>query len=100
MHGGKGGVFARILGYIRFFFSTMDQSHRNKVTEVTEFEVKELENLFVLLLMGSFTGVPSPPSFVAAELLPHLEHEIKVLNERAKDSFDSLADMASLLDID
>jgi hypothetical protein len=100
MHGGKEGVIARILRYIRFFFSVMDLSHRNKVTEVTEFEVKELENLFVLLMMGSFTGVPSPPSFVAAELLPHLDHEIKVLNERAKDSFDSLSDMASLLDID
>lgn len=100
MHGGRGGVFARLFGYIRFFFSAMDQSHRSKVVEVTEFEVKELENLFVLLMMGSFTGVPSPPSFVAAELLPHLDHEIKVLNERAKDSFDSLSDMASLLDID
>ena len=78
----------------------MDQSHRQKVTEITVFEQKELENLFVLLLMGSFTGVPSPPSFIAAELLPHLEHEIKVLNERAENSFDSLADMASMLDID
>lgn len=93
-------ILKRLFGYIRFFFSTMDQSHRDKVTELTAFEQKELENLFVLLLMGSFTGVPSPPSFIAAELLPHLEHEIKVLNERAKDSFDSLADMSSLLDID
>lgn len=78
----------------------MDQSHRDKVTEMTAFEQKELENLFMLLLMGSFTGVPSPPSFIAAELLPHVEYEMKVLNERAKNGFDSLADLTSILDID
>jgi hypothetical protein len=100
MKGGKEGILKRLWAHVRFFFSTMDRSHRDKVTELTAFEQKELENLFVLLLMGSFTGVPSPPSFIAAELLPHMEHEIKVLNQRAKDSFDSLADMSSLLDID
>lgn len=93
-------MWKRIWYSIRFFFSAMDQSHRDKVTSMTEFEQKELENLFMLLLMGSFMGVPSPPSFVSAELLPHLEHEIKVLNERAKDSFDTLAEMAGTLDID
>ena len=78
----------------------MDQAHRAKVTSMTEFEQKELENLFMLLLMGSFMGVPSPPSFVSAELLPHLEHELKVLNARAKDSFDTLAEMVGTFDID
>jgi hypothetical protein len=100
MRGGKGGVLARLCNYIRFFFSAMDQSHRSQVTSMTEFEQKELENLFVLLLMGSFMGVPSPPSFVSAELLPHLEHEINVLNERAKDSFDTMAEMFGTFDVD
>ncbi len=100
MNGGKGGVFTRLFNYLRVFFSAMDKSHRSQVTGMTEFEQKELENLFVLLLMGSFMGVPSPPSFVAAELLPHLEHEIKVLNERAKDSFDTMAEMVGTFDID
>ncbi len=93
-------MLKRLFQYVKIFFSAMDQSHRAKVTSMTEFEQKELENLFVLLLMGSFMGVPSPPSFVSAELLPHLEHEIKVLNDRAKDSFDTLAEMAGTFDID
>ncbi len=89
-----------LFNFIKAFFSTMDQAHRSKVTELTEFEVKELENTFVLLLVGSFTGVPSPPSFVSAELLPHLEHEIKVLNRRAESASDSLAEVVGILDID
>jgi hypothetical protein len=85
---------------IRGFFSTMDLAHRSKVTDLTEFEIRELENVFLLLLMGSFTGLPSPPSFISAELLPHLEHEIKVLNERAERSSDSFAEVFGMLDID
>ena len=93
-------MIKKLFRHIKAFFSTMDQAHRSKVTELTEFEVKELENTFVLLLVGSFTGVPSPPSFVSAELLPHLEHEIKVLNRRAESSSDSLAEVVGILDID
>ncbi|MFP4179458.1 MAG: hypothetical protein ACLFNZ_01295 [Spirochaetaceae bacterium] len=89
-----------LLSRMRGFFSTMDQAHRSSVTELTEFQIRELENMFLLLLMGSFTGLPSPPSFISAELLPHLEHEIKVLNARAESASDSLAEVVGLLDID
>jgi hypothetical protein len=85
---------------VRGFYSTMDQAHRSKVTDLTEYEIRELENVFLLLLMGSFTGLPSPPCFVSAELLPHLEHEIKVLNSRAEKASDSFAEVFGILDVD
>lgn len=94
------GFFRSFQEKALFFFSTMGASHREKAVELTRFEVKELENLFVLLLLGSFTGIPSPPSFIAAELLPHMEHEIKVLNARAHAASDSMAEIIGLLDID
>lgn len=96
----KKGFFRKIPGKALSFFSIMGASHREKIVELTRFETKELENLFVLLLMGSFTGIPSPPSFVAAELLPHMDHEIKVLNARAHAASDSMAEIIGLLDID
>lgn len=80
-------------------FRTMDQTHREKVVALTAFEARELENMFVLLLMGAFTGLPAPPSFLSAELLPHLEHELKVLNRRAENASDALAELAGALDI-
>lgn len=98
--GGVGRGISRIVLNVRRLLSAVDMTHRSQVTAMTEFEQKELENLFVLLLMGSFMGVPSPPSFVSAELLPHLEHELKVLNDRAKDSFDTLAEMAGTFNPD
>ncbi len=78
----------------------MDAAHREQVVALTRLEARELENVFVLLLMGSFTGLPSPPSFLAVELLPYLEHELKVVNRRAEDASDALAELAGCLDID
>lgn len=77
----------------------MGQTHREKVVGLTAFEARELENMFILLLMGAFTGLPAPPSFLSAELLPHLEHELKVLNRRAENASDALAELAGALDI-
>ncbi len=98
--GEKGPERLNLLKGLKAVFSTLDESHRKQVTDVTEFEIRELENLFILLLMGSFSGMPSPPSFISAELLPHLEHEINVLNSRAMRSSDSFAEIISVLDID
>jgi len=92
---------------IRHFFRLVwalirgiDQAHRERVVALTNYEARELENMFVLLLLGSFAGMPSPPSFIAVELLPYLEREIKVLNRRAENSSDALAEIMGTLDAD
>lgn len=90
----------RLFGALRGFFSTMGQTHREKVVALTAFEARELENLFVLLLMGAFTGLPAPPSFLSVELLPFLQHELGVLNRRAENASDALAELAGTLDLD
>ncbi|WP_455382195.1 hypothetical protein [Salinispira pacifica] len=96
----KKSLLSRVLSGFRGFFSAMGAAHRDQVTELTRFEARELENAFVLLLMGSFTGLPAPPSFLAVELLPYLEHELAVVNRRAADATDALAELAGCLDID
>lgn len=88
--------FRAALAYLR----GIDQSHREKVIALTSFEARELENMFVLMLLGSFAGMPSPPSFIAVELLPYLEHEVRVLNRRAESSTDALAEIMGSLDAD
>ena len=91
--------FHHLARLARGVFGTMSQTHREKVVGLTAFEARELENMFVLLLMGAFTGLTSPPSFLAAELLPHLQHELQVLNRRAENASDALAELAGALDI-
>jgi len=89
----------RTVQFLKSFSETMDTAHRNRAVGLTECEVRELENMFVLLLMGSFTGVPAPPSFISAELLPFLEHEIKVVNRRSENTTDALAELSGCFDV-
>jgi hypothetical protein len=96
----KAGVFRRAFALIRDFFWGLDQAQRERAVALTSFEAREMENMFVLLLLGSFTGLPAPPSFLAVELLPDLEHELKVLNRRAQDASDALAEIMGALDAD
>lgn len=90
----------KIYTSIVFFMTTVNDAHRIQAAAVTEYELRELENLFVLMLMGSFTGIPSPPSVIAAELMPYLTREIEVLNKRAEDAFDAFNEIAGTIGIE
>lgn len=86
--------------FIRKIFGGFDRSHRERVTAITALEAEELENIFALLLLGSFVGMPAPPTFLAVELLPFMERELKILNKRAKDCEDMFAEMCGSIGID
>ena len=89
-----------LLKFLKRILSDFGASHRDRAAALTGVEVKELENIFALLLLGSFIGLPAPPSFLAVELLPFMERELKVLNRRAQDAGDMLAEMAGTIGID
>jgi hypothetical protein len=58
---------------------------KSKSTEYIEFEQRERENIFSLLLVGSFIGLPSPPSNLSMRLLPYIAREMYVMGSRARD---------------
>jgi hypothetical protein len=76
------------------------QINRDKATGMLEFELKELENIFLLLILGGFVGLPSPPSPVAVELLPYLEGELAILLSRSDFSADPLGSLMGMLEMD
>lgn len=79
---------------------TMIQVSREKATGMLDFELKELENIFALLILGGFAGLPSPPSPIAVELLPFMEKELTVLLARTDLSQDPLGVLMGMLEID
>ncbi|MBN1242677.1 MAG: hypothetical protein JXA15_08225 [Spirochaetales bacterium] len=93
----KPGGFFRFLGR---FWSVVAQVHREKATGMLEFELRELENAFALLVLGGFAGLPSPPSPIAMELLPYLERELTVMMSRSDLAQDPLGVLAGMLEID
>jgi hypothetical protein len=89
-----------IISYLRGIFSGLHAMHQENACALTIVEMEELENIFALLLLGSFVGFPSPPTFLAVELLPFMEKELKMLHKRAEDAGDMLAELCGTLGID
>jgi hypothetical protein len=91
---------ARFGHLIKSAFKVVSQVHREKATSMLEFELKELENIFALLILGGFAGLPSPPSPIAVELLPYMERELTILLSRTDLSQDPLGVLMGMLEID
>ena len=89
-----------VLKLARRWLEAFANSRRNDAAAYTVLELRELENIFSLMLLGSFVGLPSPPTFIALELLPEMAEELQVLNQRAESSSDMLAEMVGTLGID
>lgn len=87
----------KIKKYIRDLFRDMQAVNRSRATELLDFEVMELENIFSLLLFGSFTGMPSPPAHITLQLLPLMQDELKIMFNRVSVAHDALAEVVSLL---
>ena len=73
---------------------------RGKAVETIEYEVGELDNIFAILVLGAFIGIPSPPFQITLELLPEMEKELEVMLEKVSTAHDPLGDLFSVLGID
>jgi hypothetical protein len=76
------------------------QTNREKAVDVLEFELKELENIFSLLILGGFVGMPSPPAPIALELLPLMERELSIMFARSDFAQDPLGSLMGILSVD
>ncbi len=82
---------------ITAFFKDLQIVNRNKATGLLTFEAMELENIFALLLFGSFIGMPSPPVHITLQLLPLMEKELLLMLSRINVAHDGLAEVVSIL---
>lgn len=84
----------------RRFIAIVLQVHREKAGGILEFELKELENIFSLLILGGFVGMPSPPVPIAIELLPYMERELTIMLARSDMAQDPIGSLMGMLDVD
>jgi hypothetical protein len=81
-------------------FKDADRVMRGKAVETIEYEVEELDNIFGILVLGAFIGIPSPPIHITMELLPLMEKELHIMLEKVLTAHDPLGDLFSVLGID
>ena len=90
----------QLLDNIRGFFKTLDEIYRSKSTDILEWEAEELENIFALLVLGVFVGIPSPPIHITIELWPEMEREFNIMLEKVSTAHDPLSELFSVLNVD
>ena len=81
-------------------FDVADEVMRSKAVETIEYEVGELDNIFAILVLGAFIGIPSPPIHITMALLPEMGKELEIMLEKVSTAHDPLGDLFSVLDID
>ncbi len=84
---------------LKAFLEGFFGAFKHSSTEYLEFELRELENVFALILMGEFVGIPSPPTTLVIRLLPHMTRELYVMQRRAVEMDDILGELAGLFEI-
>jgi len=80
------------------FFRNWDNTNRHAISELHEWECKELQHIFALLVLGSLTGLPAAPTPITLELLPDMEEELILLMDKISTAHDPLGELFSLLD--
>jgi hypothetical protein len=90
----------KILDVIKKVFHYIGTVNRVKATDMLTFEVNEMENLFAILLFGSFMGLPAPPAAMAIELLPYMEKELRLMVSRADFAKDAICSIMDMLHVD
>lgn len=85
---------------IKNIFKSIEKTFKYKATSFIKSELEDYESVFSFLLIGLFSGVPSPPAGLIIRLLPYMEKEITVMIEKSTLLDDSFATILSKFDID
>ena len=90
----------KIIAWLRSLWTSADAVMRAKAVETVEYEIDELDNIFGVLVLGAFLGIPSPPVHVSMALLPLMTDELDLVLDRILTAHDPLGDLFSVLSID
>lgn len=80
--------------------SVIDQVNRHNATDKLEWEAAELDNIFSLLVLGVFVGLPSPPMQITLELLPLMEDNLRSMLAKVCTANEPLSELFSILEVD
>ena len=83
--------------WLRAFFYGLEIANRRKATDQIDYEAREMQHMFTLLLFGDAVGLPSPPISVTMELLPLMKDDYERMVLRATQTGNGLSEIASII---
>jgi hypothetical protein len=90
---------ARIKEMIVETWQVGDRVGRSKAVEAIEGELEEMENIFGILVLGSFVGMPSPPMQISLDLMPYMEKELILMLEKVDTANEPISQLFSIFNI-
>ena len=92
-------LLARIKNMLVETWQVGDRVGRSKAVEAIESEVEEMENIFGILVLGSFVGMPSPPMQISLDLMPYMEKELILMLEKVDTASEPISQLFSIFNI-
>ncbi len=76
-----------------------DLMARNSTVDKLEYELIEMENIFGLITLSSFVGLPSPPMQITLDLMPDMEKHFIMMLNKIDTAESPLSDLLSNFDV-
>lgn len=92
-------ILQNVISYLKRQWQLYDEVAKEKAVETIEVELGEMENIFGLLVLGSFVGLPAPPTPITLELLPEMEAHLKIMLNKVDTANEPLSDLLSVFDV-
>ena len=92
-------LLQKIASYFKRQWQLYDEVSKEKAVELIEVELGEMENIFGLLVLGTFVGLPAPPTAITLELLPEMEEHLKIMLNKVDLANEPLSGLLSVFDV-
>ena len=89
-----------VLDTLKAATATLDEIQRGQAVDILKWEHDELRHVFALLVLGSATGLPSPPPEISLGLLPLMEEDLQLMLNRLDTAHSPLSKLFSTLPVD
>jgi hypothetical protein len=90
----------RLLYFLKKSFDVFDKAMKEGSTSFINKQLEEEENIFALITMGIFSGIPSPPTGIVLRILPHMSREISIMIKRSANLDDVFGEIMGTFDVD
>jgi hypothetical protein len=90
----------RLLYFLKKSFDVFDKAMKEDSTSFIRKQLEEEENIFALITMGIFSGIPSPPTGIVLRILPHMSREISIMIKRSANLDDVFGEIMGTFDVD
>jgi len=94
-----GDLYKKLLKKMRQSWLFYKEASQNAAVETLEFELGEMENIFGLLVLGSFIGFPSPPMQITLDLMPEMEKHFVLMLNKVEMAQSPISELLSTFDV-